>query len=74
MTSAVRVLVGHALSTWDLNRVEIRVAVPNWRSRAIPERLGFREEGILRQAELVDGSYLDTVVYAMLKEDWLAPE
>lgn len=70
MTAAARALVDHALSVWELNRVEIRVAAENRRSRAIPERLGFRQEGILRQAELVDGRYLDSVVYSMPAEDW----
>jgi ribosomal-protein-serine acetyltransferase len=66
----VRLLVGHALSVWQLNRVEVRAAVENRRSRAIPERLGFRQEGTLRQAELVDGRYLDSVMYSMLAADW----
>jgi ribosomal-protein-serine acetyltransferase len=72
MTAAVRLLVNHALAVWDLNRVEIRAAVENRRSRAIPERLGFRREGTLRQAELIDGRYLDSVVYSMLSADWPA--
>ncbi len=72
MTAAVRALVDHAFSAWDLNRVEIRAARENRRSRAIPERLGFREEGTLRQAELVDGRFLDCVVYSMLALDWPA--
>jgi ribosomal-protein-serine acetyltransferase len=70
MTGAVTALVDHAISDWDLNRVEIRASVENAASRAIPERLGFREEGTLRQAELVDGRYHDTVVYSMLAADW----
>lgn len=70
MTAAVRLLVDHALSVWRLNRVEIRVAAENRRSRAIPERLGFHQEGILRQAELIDGRYLDSIVYSMLAEGW----
>ena len=70
MTVAVRLLVDHALSTWDLNRVEIRAAVENHRSRAIPKRLGFRHEGTLRQAELIRGRYLDSVIYVMLKAAW----
>jgi ribosomal-protein-serine acetyltransferase len=70
MTSAVRLLVDHAVFVWELNRVEIRAAVENRLSRAIPERLGFRQEATLRQAELVGGRYLDTALYAMLAADW----
>ncbi len=70
MTAAVRALVDHALTVWRLNRIEIRAAPENRRSRAIPERLGFREEGTLRQAQLVDGHCLDSVVYAMVAADW----
>jgi ribosomal-protein-serine acetyltransferase len=70
MSAAVRLLVDHALSAWDLNRVEIRAAVENRRSRAIPERLGFRQEGTLRRAELIGGRYLDSVIYGMLKAEW----
>lgn len=70
MTLAVQALVGHALSGWRLNRVEIRAAEENRPSRAIPERLGFRWDGTLRAAELVEGRYLDSVVYSMLAVDW----
>jgi ribosomal-protein-serine acetyltransferase len=70
MTMAVRLLVDHALSAWELNRVEIHAAVENRRSRAIPERLGFRQEGIRRQAERVGGHYFDSVVYSMVTRDW----
>jgi hypothetical protein len=51
-------------------RVEIRAAPENARSRAIPERLGFTQEGTLRQVERVGDRYLDNVVYAMLAEHW----
>jgi RimJ/RimL family protein N-acetyltransferase/catechol 2,3-dioxygenase-like lactoylglutathione lyase family enzyme len=70
VTASVRVLVDHALAVWKLHRVEIHVSVENWRSRAIPERLGFLEEGTLRQAQLVNGRYLDYAVYATLAADW----
>ena len=66
MTRAVRALVDHAFTVWQLNRVEIRAAVDNRRSRSIPERLGFRQEGVLRKAELVGDRYVDHVVYAKL--------
>ncbi len=70
MTAAVRLLVDHALTVWRLNRVEIIVATENRRSRAIPERLGFCEEGTLRQFQLVGGRYLDCASYSMLAEGW----
>jgi ribosomal-protein-serine acetyltransferase len=71
MTHAVRALVDHAIGAWALNRVEIRADVENLRSRAIPERLCFRYEGTLRQAQRLGESYRDQVVYAMLAEDWV---
>src|SRR5829696_7597457 len=74
MTRAVRALIDHALRDWGLNRVEIRAAPDNRRSRAIPERLGFRQEGLLSEAERVGDRYLDSVVYAILASAWpLAP-
>lgn len=66
MTAGVAILVDHALSVWELERVEIRAAVENRRSRAVAERLGFREEDTLRAAEQVGERLLDQVVYAKL--------
>jgi ribosomal-protein-serine acetyltransferase len=54
---------------YSLNRFDIRCAVENNRSRAIPERLGFKNEGIIRRAEKVYKQYLDHVVYGLLKND-----
>jgi ribosomal-protein-serine acetyltransferase len=70
MTAAVRAHVDHAFGTWKLNRVTIEASVDNARSRAIPERLGFREEGVLREVERVGGRMLDHVVYSTLAADW----
>lgn len=70
MTKAVEAFVNHALVDLQLNRVEIRAAVENQKSRAIPERLGFREEGRVRQAEWLYDHYVDHVVYGMLASDW----
>lgn len=70
MTAAVRALVDHALGVEQLNRVEIRAAVDNARSRAIPTRLGFTHEGTLREAEWLHGHPLDHAVYAILAAQW----
>ena len=70
MTTAVRALLDHAFYEWELHRVEIHCAPDNRPSRAIPERLGFREEAHLRETELVGGRYLDSVVYGLLEGEW----
>ena len=55
-----------------MHRVEIRAAPDNVRSRAIPERLGFSQEAVLRDAERFGDEYRDIILYAMLAPDWAA--
>jgi ribosomal-protein-serine acetyltransferase len=70
MTATVAALVDHAFDTWKLNRVELRIAPNNTRSRAIAARLGFREEGVLRGAERFgDGDYRDLIMHSLLRSD-----
>ena len=69
MTKACRVLLDYAFQELNLNRVEIPCTVQNTKSRAIPERLGFVQEGVIRQAEWLYDHYNDHVIYAMLAED-----
>ena len=71
VTAASRALVSQAFDEACLNRVEIRCAVGNKKSRAIPERLGFSQEGILRDAEWLYDHFVDQIVYAMLARDWV---
>jgi ribosomal-protein-serine acetyltransferase len=70
MTAAVAAMLDHAFGSWDLARVEIRAGVANSRSRAIPERLGFREEGVLRGAERIGARVIDHAVYVMTAREW----
>jgi ribosomal-protein-serine acetyltransferase len=72
VTEGVRALTAHAFDAWKLNRVEIRAAIGNTRSAAIPVRLGFVHEGILRQSERHGEAFKDLAVYAMLAADWRA--
>ncbi|MBE1556789.1 GNAT family N-acetyltransferase [Sporosarcina limicola] len=70
MTKSVQTFVNHAIVELNLNRVEIRVAEENKKSRAIPERLGFIEEGRIREAEWLYDHYVDHIVYGMLAKNW----
>lgn len=70
MTKSCRVLIEHAFGYWGLERVEIRCATENMKSRAIPERLGFELEGVLRRAEVLYGTHVDLAVYGMVAAEW----
>jgi ribosomal-protein-serine acetyltransferase len=71
VTRASAALLDHAFDRIGLHRVTIRAAVPNDRSRAVAERLGFTQEGVLREAGLVNtGERHDLVVYGMLAREW----
>ncbi|HJW71876.1 MAG TPA: GNAT family protein [Geothrix sp.] len=70
MTAAVSTLLRHGFRTLQLNRIEIRAGVRNRRSRAVAERLGFRHEGTLRQAERLSDRFVDHAVYGLLAADW----
>jgi ribosomal-protein-serine acetyltransferase len=69
MTQACELVIKHVFDDLELHRVQIRCATGNTRSRAIPERLGFREEGILREAERLGDVFVDHVVYGRLRSD-----
>jgi ribosomal-protein-serine acetyltransferase len=69
MTEACRALVRHALTEMEMNRVVIRCATGNLRSRAIPARLGFTHEATLREAQLLHGTYHDVEVWSMLRKE-----
>jgi ribosomal-protein-serine acetyltransferase len=70
MTEACRALVSEGFSRFHLHRIEIRCAVGNERSCGIPQRLGFREEGLLREREWLHDRWVDLRVFAMLEQDW----
>lgn len=70
MTKCCTVCIEYAFRELNLNRVEIRCAEKNSRSRAIPERLGFVKEGLIRDAEWLYDHYVDHVVYGALSREW----
>jgi ribosomal-protein-serine acetyltransferase len=73
VSEAVRLLCGLAFDTLGGKRVEIRCDARNTRSVAVPRRLGFVQEGCLRnQCRDGAGELRDTLVFAMTPEDYAA--
>ena len=70
MFSACKMLINYLFRESAVNRIEIGVATNNHRSRNIPEKLGFFEEGIKRCAVYINDGFQDYVIYSLLKKDW----
>lgn len=70
VTRGCRALLAYLFGELGLNRVEIGCAPGNTKSAAIPERLGFVREGLLRQPEWLYDHYVDHVVYGLLASEW----
>jgi ribosomal-protein-alanine N-acetyltransferase len=67
---AMRLLLAHGFGACNLNRIEAEVNRHNGASCRALERLGFRREGMLRERWIVAGKKHDTIVHALLREDW----
>jgi ribosomal-protein-serine acetyltransferase len=70
MTRCCLRLLEYLFDEAGLHRVEIRCGAGNTRSCAIPRRLGFTREGVLRAAEWVNDRWVDLEVWSILEEDW----
>jgi RimJ/RimL family protein N-acetyltransferase len=72
-TEAKRLLLAWAFETLDCIAVEFRTSSFNHASREAIERIGARQDGILRShGRHRDGSVRDTVVYSILATEWPA--
>lgn len=70
MTRVVKALIDYAFANYKLNRVEIQCGVDNQKSREIPERIGMKREGIIRDGEYLYDHYHDCVLYSILAKEW----
>jgi N-acetyltransferase len=70
-TEAKRLLLAHAFESLDCIAVEFRTHWHNRRSRAAIERLGAKQDGVLRNHLIMpDGTLRDTVVYSVIAAEW----
>ena len=70
MHEALQALLGFAFVDLDLHRLEADIDPRNTASAASLKRLGFREEGLLRERWIVDGAVSDSALYGLLRRDW----
>lgn len=69
MTRACQAVIDYAFDVLEMNRVQLKAATGNIKSRQVAERLGFKQEGIERDGELHSRGYVDLVVFSLLKSE-----
>lgn len=70
VTKSIKALINYGFDELHLNKIEIGAATDNVKSRAIPERLGFKLEGEIRDYEYINGRFLDRVIYGLKSTEW----
>lgn len=70
-TESKLLLLTHAFDRMECIAVEFRTHWMNKQSRTAIERLGAKEDGVLRNHQRMDdGSLRDTVVYSIIQSEW----
>ena len=73
-TNAVRLLLRHAFENLNLNRVSLVVFESNPRAIHVYKKVGFIEEGRMREFHFSGGEYCDTLIMSMLRREWESSE
>lgn len=69
-TRTVTAMLDHAFGPLGLDRVGLQTTIDNQRSRSVAQRLGFTQEGVLREAAAFPDQRRDLVVYGLLAREW----
>lgn len=70
MGEALGALLAHAFNDLDLNRIEADIDPRNAASATLLERLGFINEGYMRERWIVGGEVCDSALYGLLRREW----
>jgi len=68
-TETTRLMLDHAFSDLNLQRVHLTVLASNAPAIALYKKAGFRAEGLLRQAVFKDGRRVDVIPMAILADE-----
>jgi RimJ/RimL family protein N-acetyltransferase len=71
-TDAQRTLLAFGFGTLGLERIYLTATATNARAIRSYEKVGFQHEGVMRRSFRVDGERQDTVLMAILRDEWEA--
>lgn len=69
-TDTTRIVVRYGFMELNLHRIELIVFDYNKRAIRVYEKVGFKHEGVRRQAHFRDGEYHDVHLMSILRHEW----
>ena len=69
MTEALGAVLRFGFENMSLNRVEAAIFPANTSSHRLLKKLGFQQEGALREYEFLKGEFVDLVMYSLLRKE-----
>ncbi len=69
-TEASKLLINHGFKQLRYNKIYARVLSNNEKSKSVWEKLGFQEEGCLREHIFIDGTFENAHIYGILEDEW----
>lgn len=70
ITDCVKTIINYGFNDLGLHRIQIRCDSCNIKSKSIPERLGFKLEGVVRENHRRDDRFSDALIYGVLSNEW----
>lgn len=68
-TEAIELIKNHVFTTLSLNRLQLEVFSHNQRAKKAYEKVGFIQEGLLREVLCYKGKFYDEIIMSILKSD-----
>ncbi len=73
-TEVMRAIVNYLFNDLKKHRITASIDPANISSIRLVERLGFQKEGLFKESLLIDGKWVDDLVYAILNYEWQLTE
>lgn len=68
---ASKLLIKYGFTELNLHKISARIFAPNKQSLRLAEKIGFKKEALLKEDLYVDGKYVDTHIFTLLKKGWM---
>lgn len=69
-TEGMRLALNYGFTELNLHRISLEVYAFNPRAIHVYEKIGFKREGVLRDALFYEGAFHDAIMMAILEDEW----